>query len=277
MLEFHFQRTYRGRLKAIILDWAGTTVDFGCFAPTAVFMKVFEARGVPITIEQARGPMGLMKKDHIRAITRIEAVAQKWEQIHGRRPNETDVEVMFKQFVPLQLDCLAEYADPIRGTLDALAEFRQRGLKVGSTTGYTSEMMDVLVPEAARRGYHPDEWVCATDVPAGRPYPWMCYENAIRLGAYPMEAVVKIGDTIPDIEEGLNAGTWTIGTALSGNELGLTQEDMAKLEDDVLQVRRESIYRRMYAAGAHYVVDGIWDCLPVIAEIQTRVRQGERP
>ena len=202
MIEFRFQRSYRGPLKGVIVDWAGTTVDFGSFAPVSVFMRVFEAQGVPITMEQARAPMGLMKKDHIRAIAQMPTVAEAWKSVHSRRPNEDDVEAMFREFVPRQIDCLTDYADPIRGVAGVLAEWRHAGLKIGSTTGYNYEMMDVLVPEAARRGFEPDEWVCPTDVPAGRPYPWMVYENAIRLGTYPMEAMVKIGDTLPDIGEG---------------------------------------------------------------------------
>jgi phosphonoacetaldehyde hydrolase len=277
MMEFRFQRTYRGPLKGVIVDWAGTTVDFGSFAPVEVFMRVFEARGVPITMEQARAPMGLMKKDHIRAIVQMPKVAEAWKTVHSRRPNEDDVEAMFGDFVPRQIGCLTNYADPIRGVAEVLKEWRRAGLKIGSTTGYSYEMMDVLVPEAARRGFEPDEWVCPSDVPAGRPYPWMAYENAIRLGAYPMQAMVKIGDTLPDIDEGLNAGMWTIGVALSGNELGLTEEQFAQVHNGQLDARREDIARRMYAAGAHYVVDGIWDCAPAMEEIRRRVAYGERP
>lgn len=277
MMEFVFRRSYRGPLKAVILDWAGTTVDFGSFAPTGVFLKVFEKAGVPINIEQARAPMGLMKKDHIRAIATDEQIAREWERVHGRPCVEQDIDTMFEQFVPLQMDCLVEYAEPIPGVIDMMAEFRARGLKVGSTTGYTRDMMNILVPEAAKRDYQPDSWVCATDVPAGRPYPWMCYLNAINLQVSPMEAVIKIGDTLPDIEEGLNAGAWTVGVALSGNQLGLTQEQFDLVPANELQAKREMIYAQMYRAGAHFVVDGIWECLPVIEEIQAYIARGERP
>jgi phosphonoacetaldehyde hydrolase len=131
--------------------------------------------------------------------------------------------------------------------------------------------------EAARRGYVPDATVCATDVPAGRPEPWMCLRNAEKLGVYPMEACVKIGDTIPDIEEGLNAGMWTIGLAKSGNELGMNEKEIAALPADRLQARLERAYQRMAAAGAHCVVDTIADVLPAIDQIQERITAGERP
>ena len=276
-MDFVFQRSYRGPLQAVILDWAGTTMDYGCFAPAVVFREVYQRKGVDITIEQAREPMGAHKKVHIRQISQMEPVAQKWEEVHGRRPDEDDVQEMFEDFVPLQLDCLAEYADLIPGTLEAVADFRRRGMKIGSTTGYTGEMMDLLCGEAEKRGYVPDATVCATQVPAGRPAPWMCLQNAFDLQIFPMEAFVKVGDTLPDIAEGLNAGMWTIGLAKTGNEMGMTEAEVEALQPQIRAAKLGRAYQRMYHAGAHYVVDGIGDASPLVDEINTRLARGERP
>ena len=276
-MDFVFQRSYRGRLKAAILDWAGTTVDYGSFAPTAAFIRVFQQYGVRIELEHARAPMGLMKKDHLRAITQIDAVAQRWQAAHGGPCTEEDIDAMFAEFVPLQIKCLADYARPIPGALKAVAEMRKRGLKIGSTTGYTREMMEVLVVEAEKNGYSPDSWVSASDGPAGRPLPWMAYQNAINLQVFPMAAFVKVGDTLPDIEEGLNAGMWTVGLALTGNLLGLTESECDALPAATLRARREAIAGQLFAVGAHFVVDGIADVPAVLAQIDARLAQGERP
>ena len=172
-MDFVFRRAYRGRVQAVILDWAGTTVDYGSFAPTAVFLRLFESQGVTITAEDARSGMGLMKKDHLRAILARPAVAEAWQAVHGAPATEEDVEAMFDNFVALQTSVLAEYADPIPGLLQVIKDLRSRGIRIGSTTGYLSAMMAVLGPEAARRGYAPDCIVCPDEVTAGRPYPWM--------------------------------------------------------------------------------------------------------
>jgi phosphonoacetaldehyde hydrolase len=264
-------------LKAALLDWAGTTLDYGCCAPAVVFIEVYKRKGVDISIDEARGPMGAHKRDHIRQISKNENVAQRWKAAHGREPGEADVEEMFREFVPLQLACLADYAELIPGTLETIAEMRSRGLKIGSTTGYTEEMTILLAAEAKKRGYEPDSTVCATQVPAGRPHPYMCLQNAINLQTYPMEAIVKIGDTVPDIEEGLNAGMWTIGLAKSGNEIGLNESQIAALDPLVLKTKLARAYQRMHQAGAHYVVDGIWNVMPVIEDINARLARGERP
>ncbi len=276
-MDFIFRRTYRGPVKAVVFDWAGTTVDYGCMAPAAVFVKVFKNKSIDISMEQARGPMGLMKRDHIRAITQLEPVTAQWQDAYDRLCTEDDIDAMYSDFIPLQLAVLADYADPIPGAVELAAALRQRGVRIGSTTGYNREMMEKLAPEAKRRGYEPDCWVCSTDVAAGRPYPWMFYQNAMQLGVYPPEAIVKIGDTLPDIDEGLNAGAWTVGVARCGNEIGLNEKDIAGLPSETLNAKLDGVRKKMYKAGAHFVVDGPWACEAVIDEINQRLARGEKP
>ena len=105
----------------------------------------------------------------------------------------------------------------------------------------------------------------------------MCLQNMINLQVYPPEAVVKVDDTLPGIEEGLNAGMWTIGLAKTGNEIGLNEKEIAKLPPESLGAKLERAYTRMAQTGAHYVVDGIWDVPAVLDEIGVRLRRGERP
>ncbi len=266
-----------GPIRAVILDWAGTAVDHGSIAPVMAFVEVFRLHGVEISVEEARGPMGLPKCDHIRAITQMPMVAALWKAVHDRLPNEADVAAMYEAFIPLQLKVLADYADPIPGTVETVARLRQRGIKIGSTTGYNRQMMEVLVPEAVRRGFQPDSIVCVSDVPAGRPEPWMALRSALELRAYPPALCVKVGDTVPDIQEGLNAGMWTVAVALTGNELGLTAEELAALSQDELETRRERAHLRLADAGAHYVIDGIWSLPWVLDDIEARLADGEQP
>src|SRR5215472_2900771 len=194
----------RRQLQAVILDWAGTTVDHGSLAPVRVLQKIFSDRGIEISEEEARRDMGVLKKDHIRALVRVPRIAARWERRYQQAPGEKEVDSLFTDFVPQQMACLVECSTVISGVTDTVARLRDRGLKIGSTTGYTRLLMDILLPHAASQGYAPDCAFCPDDVGAGRPYPWMIYENAVRMRVFPLEAVVKIGDTIADIEEGLN-------------------------------------------------------------------------
>jgi phosphonoacetaldehyde hydrolase len=276
-MSFIYQRSYRGQVKAAIFDWAGTTVDYGCCAPAAVFIDVFAKRGIVVTQAQAREPMGMHKRDHIRVMSQMEPIALQWEQRHDRRPTEEDVESLFAEFIPMQIACIADHADIIPGTLDTIAELRAMGLGIGSTTGYNSEMMDILVPKAAAGGYKPDIVVCVTDVPAGRPAPWMALEAAKQLGVYPMEAVVKVGDTVADIGEGLNAGMWTIGVVEHGNEVGLSAAELGTLSTERRAVVNSRARQRLVNAGAHYVVETIAEVPSIVNAINERLALGERP
>jgi phosphonoacetaldehyde hydrolase len=274
-MNFNYRRSYRGPIEAVLLDWAGTTLDFGCMAPAVVFVEVYKRKKVPITIEEARAPMGAHKRVHIQRISELDSVRRRWQETHGRPPNDDDVSAMFAEFVPLQLECLSKYSALIPGTLEAIAALRARGIKIGSTTGYLTEMMKINQADAKRQGYVPDATVCAADVPAGRPYPYMCLQNVIKLGVSAVQACVKIDDTVPGIEEGLNAGMWTIGLAVSGNEVGMMLDEWRALPPAEQKIKRDRAYTRMQQCGAHYTVDTIADIMPCIDDIQARIRRGE--
>ena len=276
-MTFSYKRVYRGPIEAVLLDWAGTTMDFGCMAPAVVFVEVFKRQRVPITMEEARAPMGAHKRVHIQRISELDSVRKRWQETHGRPPNDDDVSAMFAEFVPLQLECLSTYSALIPGTLEAIAALRKRGIKIGSTTGYLTEMMKINQADAKWQGYEPDVTVCASDVPAGRPYPYMCLQNAIKLGVSTVQACVKIDDTVPGVEEGLNAGMWTIGLAVSGNEVGLMLNEWQALPAAEQKAKRERAYLRMQQCGAHYTVDTIADIMPCIDDIQARIGRGETP
>jgi phosphonoacetaldehyde hydrolase len=184
---------------------------------------------------------------------------------------------MFADFVPLQLACLSEYSALIPGALEAVESMRARGMKIGSTTGYLRDMMEINLRDAKRQGYEPDSTVCASDVPAGRPYPFMCLQNVINLQVSPVAACVKVDDTAPGVEEGLNAGMWTVGLAMSGNEIGLPLKEVEALDPEERDRRRQRAYTRLHQAGAHYVVDSLAEVMPCLDDIETRIARGERP
>ena len=277
-MDFVFRRSYRGPIKLAVFDWSGTTIDYGCLAPTVVFIDVFKQRGVESTIEQSRAPMGLMKKDHIRAISRHDDVVAQWRKVHGQDCQESDVEDMFeKDFKRQQLECIANYTQLIPGTLECIAELKRRGIKIGSTTGYFTEAMQINLREAAKQGYSPDSNFCASDVPAGRPEPWMLLANMQATRTFPPEAVIKIGDTQPDVGEGLNAGAWTIGVSKTGNEVGLSEEELGQLTEQEQDARIARAERTLRQCGAHYVVEGIKDVPRIVDLVHERLRVGERP
>ena len=268
---------YLGPLRAVIFDWAGTVVDFGSRAPVFAVLRTFEAASVPLTEEEARGPMGMAKRDHLRAVMELPRVAAKWQEVHGEPPDERAIDRLYASFLETQPRLLVEYSKLIPGCLETVQECRRRGMKIGSTTGYTRELMDLLEPAVHEQGFRPDAMVCASDVPEGRPAPWMCFENARRLESYPMEAFVKVDDTTVGIEEGLNAGMWTVGVAKSGNLVGLSEQGYNRLPALEQQTQLTAAYHKLYAAGAHTVIDTVADLPAALDGISRRLAEGVAP
>jgi phosphonoacetaldehyde hydrolase len=264
-------------LKAVIFDWAGTAVDFGSLAPVTVFVEVFGQRGVAVSAAEARAPMGLEKRDHIRALAAQPAVAARWLAARGCPIGEDDIGALFHESVALQAACVADYAAPVPGLLEAVALCRARGIAIAATTGYSRPILEALLPAAARYGYTPDVALCPSDVPAGRPAPWMIFRALEQLGVYPPSAVVKVGDTLPDIAEGLAAGVWTVGVTKSGNELGLTEAEAAALPPAELAFRLDIIASRLRAAGAHLLIETVADLPAALDQLEARLAHGERP
>jgi phosphonoacetaldehyde hydrolase len=276
-MEVFARRSYRGKLRAVILDWAGTTIDFGSCAPLQAFDRLFKQYCVPITAEDARTPMGLDKREHIRKLLQIQSIADRWLLHYNHSPSEDEIETMYAQLIPILKEVILKNAELIPGTIEANAAFRNRSLRIGSTSGYNREIMNMIIPLAKQRGFEPDATVCVTDVPSGRPDPWMALKCAMNMSVYPMTSIVKVGDTLSDIAEGLNAGMWTVGIAKTGNELGLSLAEIAETSPQLIEQRLKDIYLRMYRAGAHYVVDGIVDVIPVLDDIDRRLSCGESP
>lgn len=246
-------------VKAVVFDWAGTMVDFGSFAPMKSFVAAFEAFGVSVTLEEARGPMGLPKRDHIRTMIHQPRIAQLWHQRHGAAPTDTDIDAILAHFEPVNAKVAAAHADLIPGALDMLAALDQRGIKVGSTTGYTRLIMQSVLPVAAAQGYAPLNCVCSDDLLIGRPGPLGMYQSMVDLGVFPVSAVVKVDDTAPGIAEGVAAGCPTVGIALSGNHVGLTVEELAAASEADIAEHRASATKMLKDAGADYVIDTVAD------------------
>jgi len=276
------RQPYRGPLKAAILDWSGTTADAHVLAPAVVFVEVFKKYGVPITMAEARLPMGLRKDLHIGKILEIPQVRQRWTDKKGKPPTQTDVDLMFEDFVPMQVAVLPQFTSLIPGTAEAVRTLKSDfNLKIGSTTGFTRVMVDVLLLAAKRQGYEPDSSVAGDQVPNNmgfRPAPFMVYQNMCNLGIFPIESVVKVDDTVTGVGEGLNAGCWAVGIAALSNYTDVDSlEDWEKMTSAEKQRRIINSREKLNQSGAHYVIDSIVDLPYVVQDINARLANGEKP
>ncbi len=264
-------------LRAVILDLAGTCVDYGSRAPLAAFVELFRRRGVALDFASARGPMGLGKREHIAALLARPEIAARWRAVYGRDAEAADIEDLYREFVPLQIELLPRLSRLIPGTLEAVERLCAVGIRIGVTTGYNRAMMEVVLGEAARQGFHPEAAVCVDDVPAGRPAPWMIFRCLERLSVWPPAAAAAVGDTIPDVAAGRNAGCWSVGVAATGNLVGWSEEEAFRLPPTGRRAAIGEARRVLRASGAHFVIDCIAELDRLCVRITRRLAAGGKP
>lgn len=264
-------------IQAVVFDWAGTMIDFGCRAPVVALREVFGEAGVDISEAEARADMGRAKRDHVRALLAMPRIAGLWKERHGAASTEGDVERLHDAVEPKMRAAARDCAKLIPGAAELAADLRGRGVKIGSTTGYTRPMMADILPLAAEQGYAPDVVVCAGETAQGRPSPLMMWKVLVDLGAWPARACVKVDDAAVGIGEGLEVGAWTVGLSASGNGVGLEQHVLAILPAAERAARIEASAKALRDAGAHYVVESVAGLGPVLADIEARIARGDSP
>ena len=266
------------RVEGVIFDWAGTTVDFGCFAPLNIFLEIFKEVGIEVTMDEARAPMGILKRDHIKAILEMQRIRKLWEEKYGRDFNEKDIDDLYGKFQPLLMSSLKEYTHPIPEVIDTIKVLRKDGIKIGSTTGYTDDMMKIVTEGAKENGYEPDFWVTPDSTNSfGRPYPYMIFENIETLRLSASWKVVKVGDTVADIKEGINAGVWSIGVAVGSSQMGLSYEEFTSLsqieKNKIIKSTEESFLK----VGADFTISTMRELPQLIQKINGLISDGKRP
>jgi phosphonoacetaldehyde hydrolase len=255
----------------VILDWAGTMVDFGCRAPVNALLEAFKRHGVGLTEEQVRRDMGKAKADHVSALLRYPEVASAWSTASGGgNPTSEDRDALISELGPLMRDQAAQAATLIDGTRATVDTLRSAGLKIASSTGYTREMMQPVLERAAAQGYKPDHVVCSGETPQGRPSPLMVYKACVDLAVWPLSRVVKVDDSEAGVAEGRAAGCLTVGVTASGNCVGLSAAALASLPAAERQSRIATAAQALRAAGADIVIDSVASLVPALEEHVTK-------
>ena len=277
--DYVYTRRYRGPVQALILDWSGTTADAYVIAPAVVFYEVFKKHGVEISMIEARGPMGLRKDLHIKSLTEVPEIRERWNAVHGKYPDQGDVDAMFADFVPMQLDCLRQYTTLLPGVVETVQTLQGRGIKIGSTTGFIRSMVDVLEADAKTQGYVPDASVAGDEVVHGaRPKPFMLYRNLDLLDVHPIHSVIKVDDTISGVGEALEGGCWGVGIARYSNYMNInTIAEAEAMSAEEFQRRLEITREILRKSGAHYVIDEPSELIGVVDDVNARLARGERP
>lgn len=263
---------YRGPIKLVILDIAGTVCDgpqdlshlypsddgLAVKGPVIVFEKMFQKFDMDVDWATIRRPMGKFKKEHLADILAFEAVGRRFREAHGRDWTEADIDEMFDMFRPTMAEIAVteELIRPFEGLKEAVDQLQAAGILVGCDTGYPKETCDAIYGILEQKyGIRFDVTADSENV-RGRPTPFLVYDCMYKTNVYPPAAVVKADDITAGVEEGANSGAWTVGIYATGAH----------------------DYGTLKAAGADYLVPGARH-LPelIFNEIQPRLMQGALP
>lgn len=257
------------KIEAVIFDWAGTTVDYGCFAPVQAFKGAFNAYGLKPTNDQIREPMGKLKIDHIKTMLEMSSINQEFIKRYNRDFNDNDVNNIYELFEKSLMSQIVNHTKIKPYVLETVTKLKELGIKIGSTTGYTDMMMEPVLKSAKEQGYQPDCWYSpdATNH-FGRPYPYMIFKNMIELHISSVKNVIKVGDTISDIQEGVNAGVIVVGVIEGSSTLGLNEEEFNALTPKERNRAIERVKEAYLDAGADYVINNLSELIALIQEVE---------
>ena len=256
------------RIKGIVLDGSGTLVDPGVYAPAVVFKEIFKNKGINISMEEARKPMGNHKKVHIQKILEDKNVAHRWYTKFGFNPNPKDVDELFEQFKPLQLQVLEKYGTPIPCAFDVCKTLIDKDIKLGFSTGFTREMVDTILTLNPELNDILHTTIAADEVTIARPAPFMVYKNMMNMEIMDPDSIIKVDDTEMGVKEGDYAGCWSVGITKYSNLMSMTEDEVEEfilMEPEEYIRKTKEISHKFYDSGAHFVIETIQE-LPLIVD-----------
>ncbi len=278
-MEFFYQRSYRGPVKAVILDLEGTVLDYGGLGLAKALVELFQRYQVFLPLEEAHITHALPKAMHIQHLFHLPSVAEQWRKQHQTPPDEARCQTLADELLSIQLANAPYDAQLLPHVAASVQKWQQAGILIAATSSEPASLAQTILKQAQTQGFRPDQAVFIDQIAnnATPPAPWLIAQSAMMLGVYPWESVVTIGDTVDDIEAGLNAGVWTVGVVQTGREMGCTAQELQTMQPEKRQALIDEIRQRMYRNGAHFVVNTFDQCNRVLDEIQDRLAIGIRP
>lgn len=274
---------YNKSIKGLILDNSGTFVDPFVIAPAMAFVKVFKKFGIDISMEESRIPMGIKKDLHIKKLLEIPSIQNKWINNYYREPNDEDITNIYREYIPIQKKILPEYCNLLPKVVETVNMIKQKGIKIGSTTGFSREMLDCILENIKTTELTFDSTVAGDDLDnsnihiGSRPYPFMIYKNMEKLNISDINTIVKVDDTITGIQEGLNAGCWTIGITDYSSYMNIDSLNQWKNMSTLEKYNKKKYVRDKFKkeSNAHYIINEFDELIPVLEDINLRLNLGE--
>ncbi|XP_078374883.1 phosphonoacetaldehyde hydrolase-like [Oculina patagonica] len=200
------------KIELLVFDLAGTTVDDSIegIPLVAVAMKeTFSKHGYGIDVEVVNKYRGMEKREA------IQNILNELHRQSNTSPN-VDVEVIFKDFKYFLNKNLSSIKNEIPGTTDVFRKLKSAGMKIAVGSGFPHSVVESIA-SALEWTELVDYLSSAEKAGHGRPHPAMILSAMKFFNISDPRAVIKVGDTKIDVQEGKNAGCWTV-SVLTGTQ-----------------------------------------------------------
>jgi phosphonoacetaldehyde hydrolase len=262
---------YKGKIKGIIFDTVGVLVDCGCLHHNKAIANIFKMRNIELKESLIRNFNGLTLKDQLKKIVTDRRVLNDWKKIYGNKPNDEDLAMLLQDLINRIAASIPEKDYIIDSYKKKFNKLNNKGYKIALTCEYPPALASLIFDKLQKDGFKFSQSITINDTMVGAPFPWMCYMSAIKLNVFPLNAIIRVGDSPYNIEEGINANMWTAGVVNTGNLIGLSKDEMRRKGVDKLHKKVKSAYKKFKKKGAHYVIDSINDISWVIDDINSNL------
>lgn len=185
-------------MRLVVFDVAGTTLLDDGDAVASAMISALATAGVEVCAAEVDPVMGLVKPL---------AIATLLEDKRGVRPEPVEVRTVHERFRSAMVEHYASGpgVGAMPGAEAVFLALRGSGIKVALDTGFDRSILDAVI---RRLGWAPmlDATIASDEVERGRPYPDMIRALMDELGVERAMDVAKVGDSLADIEEGINSG-----------------------------------------------------------------------
>jgi phosphonatase-like hydrolase len=198
-------------IELVVFDMAGTTIeDRGQVIDS--FRQALHTNGIQVTPEELQKWRGAAKREVLRFFIQ----RQFGDDDLGNRRRVEQAYADFRSL--LEGSYASTGVEVIPGVTATFAWLRQRGIKIALTTGFYRKLTDTILAAVGWQEAVVQASICSDDVAQGRPAPFMIFRAMEATGVIDTRRVITVGDTVLDLQSGMNAGAGAVVGVLSGSQ-----------------------------------------------------------
>lgn len=195
------------RFEFILFDMIGTSIQDSSNGDSLIvdsFSKAFRARGLQIGFKEINQVRGKSKREAIGSI------------LLEHKVNPDLANKIYNEFIALLNEYVNSFTE-INGASDVFGLLIEKKIKIGLGSGLPMQFVNKLIEQVGWQRYWFDYIGSSEDIGKGRPDPIMINDAMQKLKLETRDTILKVGDTVVDIQEGKNAGVKTVGV-LTGTQ-----------------------------------------------------------